>query len=336
MAATRSSAAAACVVLCVMACGVRGFQTGGDTDGELQPRQGLGAEVSSLLQPSVAQLIQGQNSLPLPLQQRSLAAAGLGAQPQGLQLSLLGLLGGQGLAGTQLGGLGSPLYNLANQGLLGAPFAALGTGLGGPQLLGNPGLGGAQLLGNPGLGGAQLLGNPGLLGMLSGVNRLGGLTATGQPGARQLGSLSPALGLPLLGQAPARQDNLGELIRLASLLSDETRNRRNTLATPGTRIQLTGSFNTPPRHPHPLHRLLSLPVSDLETPSLSRLDDHSSYTTLRGLDHESLNDGGTRRSSSSHPTEFGRALRRPQHPILPLATGTHGRDRHDNFRFPSQ
>lgn len=278
-----------------------------------------------MLQPGVAQLLQGQNSLPLPLQQRSLAAAGLGAQPQGLQLSLLGLLGGQGLAGTQLGGLGSPLYNLANQGLLGAPFAALGTGLGAPQLLGNPGL-----------GGAQLLGNPGLLGMLSGVNRLGGLTATGQPGARQLGSLSPALGLSLLGQAPARQDNLGELIRLASLLSDETRNRRNTLGTPGTRIQLTGSFNTPPRHPHPLHRLLSLPVSDLETPSLSRLDDHSSYTTLRGLDHGSLNDGGTRRSSSSHPTEFGGTLRRPQHSILPLATGTHGKDRHDSFRFPSQ
>lgn len=271
----------------------------------------------------MAQLLQGQNSLPFPLQQQSLNAAGLSPQSQGLPLSLLGLLGSQGLPGTQLGSLGTPLHNLANQRLLAAPFTALGAGFGRPQLLGNMGL-----------GGTQLLSNPGLLGMLPAVNRLGGLAANGQPGARHLSSFPSTLGLPLLGQAPAKHDNLEELIRLASLLSNETRSRRNTLSTPGTRIQLTGTFNTTPRHPHPLHRLLSLPVSDLAEPSVSRLDDDSSYSSLRdNYDSSSISDIGARRSSLVHPIEFGGSSHRPKLPVLPLAAGNRGKN-NDSFRFP--
>ena len=284
---------------------------------QLQPRQVLGGGASPL-QPSLAQLLQSQYSPVFPGNHQALNTLGLGLESQGLPFSSLqNTLGGQSLA--------SSLHALGNQGLYGSPFMGLGAGL----------------------GGTQLLGNPGLLRMLPGVNRLGMLGATNQLGGGQLGIHPGALGLglhPLLSQsqqsqAPAgRHNNLGQLLRLASLLSDEPEIRHNTHAAPKTRFQLTGSFNHRPTHHHPvhpLHRLLSLPTNTHERHDAARviLDGRNpaAFTNRDDLSNS------VSKSGSPQPTEFSRPSHRLPHAShLPLTSGTHRPTTLDGFRFPSK
>ena len=290
------------------------FQTSGEVGTLLEPRQGLAAEDSPSLQQVWAQLLQRQNSHVFPSQLQSLNIPGLGLQSQGLPFSSLqNSLGAQALA--------SPLHTLRNQGLLGTPFSPLG------------------------LSGTQLLANPGLLGMLPTVNRLGRLGASSQLGGGQLGIVPGGLGLhPLLAQTPARQDNLAPLLRLASLLSDEPRAHRHSPHTPNTRIQLTGSFSHRPRpphhvHPHPLHRLLSLPSSSqgrfeeiLDARSPASLTDRANpgnFVSRSGNPHAAT-------KFSRPPIPLSHTSHAEQLPALPLAVTTHRPTHLDGFRFPSK
>ncbi|KAK8384941.1 hypothetical protein O3P69_014481 [Scylla paramamosain] len=298
-----------------MGCGASGYQTRGDVSVQLEPRQGLAAVESPSHQPLWAQLLQKQNSHVFPSQLQSLNIPGLGLQSQGLPFSSLqNNLGAQALA--------SPLHTLGNQGLLGAPFSPLGTGL----------------------SGTQLLANPGLLGMLPAVNRLGRLGASSQLGGGQMGILQGALGLhPLLAQAPARHD-LAPLLRLASLLSDEPGAHRHSPHTPNTRIQLTGTFSHRPRlphhphHPHPLHRLLSLPTNTQgRFGEILDARNPTSLTNRASLGNDVSRSGGLQATEFNRPPlPLSHTSQPEQSPSLPLATATHRPTHLDGFRFPSK